>query len=73
MKYLENANDYVCPDCELQIHETNPWEYLREDKTLEEIIFKLVPGLWQSERERQIKFYFTQGKIISPDICLYDF
>ena len=61
VKYLENANDFNCPDCGRQIHETNPWEYLREDKTLEDIIFKLVPGLWKSERCRRVQFYSLRG------------
>ncbi len=62
VKFLENANEYNCPECDQQIHETNPWDYLREDKTLEEIIFKLVPGLLKSERQRRVEFYFSRGE-----------
>uniref|UniRef100_A0A8I3W586 Polycomb group ring finger 5 n=1 Tax=Callithrix jacchus TaxID=9483 RepID=A0A8I3W586_CALJA len=43
VQHFEDSND--CPRCGNQVHETNPLEMLRLDNTLEEIIFKLVPGL----------------------------
>ncbi|KAK3563651.1 hypothetical protein QTP86_032831, partial [Hemibagrus guttatus] len=43
VQHFEESNE--CPECGIQVHETNPLEMLRLDKTLEEIIFKLVPGL----------------------------
>ncbi|CAF95067.1 unnamed protein product, partial [Tetraodon nigroviridis] len=43
VQHFEDSND--CPKCGIQVHETNPLEMLRLDNTLEEIIFKLVPGL----------------------------
>uniref|UniRef100_A0A3B3C6F2 Polycomb group ring finger 5a n=1 Tax=Oryzias melastigma TaxID=30732 RepID=A0A3B3C6F2_ORYME len=43
VQHFEESND--CPKCGIQVHETNPLEMLRLDNTLEEIIFKLVPGL----------------------------
>ncbi|XP_065060779.1 polycomb group RING finger protein 5-A-like isoform X2 [Rhopilema esculentum] len=68
VRYLESATEsFRCPDCHQQIHETNPWEYLREDKTLEEIIFKLVPGLWKNERQRISEFYHKRGLPIPED------
>ena len=71
VRYLESATEsFQCPDCHQQIHETNPWEYLREDKTLEEIIFKLVPGLWKNERQRISEFYHKRG-MIKNSICLW--
>uniref|UniRef100_A0A8D3CVM7 Polycomb group ring finger 5a n=1 Tax=Scophthalmus maximus TaxID=52904 RepID=A0A8D3CVM7_SCOMX len=47
VQHFEESND--CPECGIQVHETNPLEMLRLDNTLEEIIFKLVPGLRESE------------------------
>eukprot|EP00794_Sanderia_malayensis_P015352 gene15352-16928_t len=70
VKYLENAVDYDCPNCQQQIHETNPWEHLKEDKTLEEIIFKLVPGLWKSERQRREEFYSSEGLPVPDELDL---
>ena len=66
VKHLENSNEsFQCPDCRQQIHETNPWEYLREDKTLEEIIFKLIPGLLEKERQNIVDFYYSKGTCLS--------
>ena len=61
VKYLENASEYTCPACNVVIHETNPWELLREDKSLEDIIFKLVPRLKRNERQRRVQFFSSRG------------
>ncbi|XP_048584789.1 polycomb group RING finger protein 5-B [Nematostella vectensis] len=47
----------LCPTCNILIHETNPLEMLRSDKTLEDIIYKLVPGLQEDEIRRTKEFY----------------
>eukprot|EP00069_Balaena_mysticetus_P010949 bmy_20929T0 len=46
---FEDSNG--CPRCGNQVHETNSLERLSLDNTLEEIIFKLVPGLQEQELE----------------------
>uniref|UniRef100_A0A4X1SX45 RAWUL domain-containing protein n=1 Tax=Sus scrofa TaxID=9823 RepID=A0A4X1SX45_PIG len=51
---MECSND--CPRCGSQVHETNPLEMLRLDNTLEEIIFKLVPGLQEQELDHESEF-----------------
>lgn len=61
VKYLETTQEYKCPYCETLIHETNPWELLREDKKLEYIIYQLVPGLAQKEKKRRQYFYSRRG------------
>uniref|UniRef100_A0A3P8V285 Polycomb group ring finger 5a n=1 Tax=Cynoglossus semilaevis TaxID=244447 RepID=A0A3P8V285_CYNSE len=58
VQHFEDSND--CPRCGIQVHETNPLEMLRLDNTLEEIIFKLVPGL----REKNLRCQ----KIGFPDV-----
>ncbi|KAM5141035.1 polycomb group RING finger protein 5 isoform 1-T2 [Mantella aurantiaca] len=58
VQHFEESND--CPKCGNQVHETNPIEMLRLDNTLEEIIFKLVPGL--REREVQLESEFWKRK-----------
>ncbi|XP_061693995.1 polycomb group RING finger protein 5-B [Syngnathoides biaculeatus] len=55
VQHFEESND--CPKCGIQVHETNPLEMLRLDNTLEEIIFKLVPGLREHEEERELEFW----------------
>ncbi|XP_053548299.1 polycomb group RING finger protein 5 isoform X2 [Bombina bombina] len=54
VQHFEESND--CPKCGNQVHETNPLEMLRLDNTLEEIIFKLVPGL-REEQSRESEFW----------------
>lgn len=61
VKYLDSVTDYKCPVCDTLIHETNPWDMLREDKTLEYIVLKLVPGLADREKLRRKFFYEEQG------------
>ncbi|XP_034040981.1 polycomb group RING finger protein 5-B-like isoform X2 [Thalassophryne amazonica] len=54
VQHFEESND--CPKCGIQVHETNPLEMLRLDNTLEEVIFKLVPGLREKE-EQELEFW----------------
>ncbi|XP_066520818.1 polycomb group RING finger protein 5-B isoform X3 [Hoplias malabaricus] len=55
VQHFEDSNE--CPKCGIQVHETNPLEMLRLDNTLEEIIFKLVPGLREKEQQQEIEFW----------------
>ncbi|XP_072546062.1 polycomb group RING finger protein 5-A isoform X1 [Salminus brasiliensis] len=55
VQHFEESNE--CPECGIQVHETNPLEMLRLDKTLEEIIFKLVPGLREKEEQQEMDFW----------------
>ncbi|KAM6951594.1 polycomb group RING finger protein 5-B-like [Aplochiton taeniatus] len=55
VQHFEDSND--CPKCGSQVHETNPLEMLRLDNTLEEIIFKLVPGLREREEQQEREFW----------------
>ncbi|CAI9573239.1 unnamed protein product [Staurois parvus] len=55
VQHFEESND--CPKCGNQVHETNPLEMLRLDNTLEEIIFKLVPGLREREQDQETEFW----------------
>ncbi|KAL9983995.1 hypothetical protein ACROYT_G006247 [Oculina patagonica] len=45
VKYLQDSDDNNCPSCSILIHETNPFDMLRSDQTLEDVIYKLVPKL----------------------------
>lgn len=56
---LQDSDENICPQCSTVIHETNPFDMLRSDQILEDIIFKLVPGLQERERVRQEEFNKT--------------
>ena len=57
VKYTEKNK--FCPICEVQIHKTKPLLNIRADKALQDIVYKLVPGLFQS------KLLLFQFKLIS--------
>ncbi|XP_027043193.1 polycomb group RING finger protein 5-A-like [Pocillopora damicornis] len=56
VKYFQDSGDNKCPSCSILIHETNPFEMLRSDKTLEDVIHKLIPKLQESECKRERQF-----------------
>lgn len=55
VRYLE-TNKY-CPICDVQVHKTKPLQNIRADETLQTIVYKLVPGLYQNEMLRRREFY----------------
>ncbi|KAK3858887.1 hypothetical protein Pcinc_034950 [Petrolisthes cinctipes] len=55
VRYLQTSS--FCPICEVQVHKTKPLLSLREDRTLQDVVFKLVPGLFHSEMKRRSGFY----------------
>ncbi|XP_049953304.1 uncharacterized protein LOC126469942 [Schistocerca serialis cubense] len=55
VRYLE-ANKY-CPICDVQVHKTRPLQNIRSDATLQHLVYKLVPGLYQNEMLRRRQFY----------------
>jgi len=54
---LQDSEENKCPACSILIHETNPFEMLRSDQTLEDVIYKLVPKLQENEQKREKEFY----------------
>ncbi|ESO82102.1 hypothetical protein LOTGIDRAFT_135322 [Lottia gigantea] len=55
VRYLETSK--MCPLCDVLVHKTKPLENLRADKTLQDLVYKLVPGLFESEMANRRKFY----------------
>uniref|UniRef100_A0A3P8XZ50 RING-type domain-containing protein n=1 Tax=Esox lucius TaxID=8010 RepID=A0A3P8XZ50_ESOLU len=49
-----------CPRCDVQVHKTCPQLSIRSDKTLQDIVYKLVPGLFKDEMKRRRDFYANQ-------------
>ncbi|XP_044252455.1 polycomb group RING finger protein 3-like [Tribolium madens] len=59
IKHLEaNTN---CPTCDMVIHHSYPRQYINFDRTMQDIVYKLVPGLQESEIEREQLFYRQRG------------
>ncbi|KAK6642942.1 hypothetical protein RUM43_004444 [Polyplax serrata] len=70
IKYLEKNS--FCPICEVQIHKTKPYLNLRLDKALQDVVYKLVPGLYHNEMKRRREFYSKhqdQLPTTTPEQC----
>ncbi|CAH8542789.1 unnamed protein product [Dicrocoelium dendriticum] len=60
VKYLQDK--YNCPSCGILIHQSHPLNYISFDRTLQDIVYKVVPDLKRSERKLRENFYFNMGK-----------
>ncbi|XP_076460577.1 uncharacterized protein LOC143293539 [Babylonia areolata] len=54
-KYLKTSKN--CPVCDVMVHKTRPHLHIRSDKTLQDLVYKLIPGLYQNEMKRRRDFY----------------
>uniref|UniRef100_A0A1A8GGR5 Polycomb group ring finger 2 n=1 Tax=Nothobranchius korthausae TaxID=1143690 RepID=A0A1A8GGR5_9TELE len=54
-----------CPRCDVQVHKTCPQLSIRSDKTLQDIVYKLVPGLFKDEMKRRRDFY-AENRVLEP-------
>ncbi|GFO24488.1 polycomb complex protein bmi-1 [Plakobranchus ocellatus] len=68
VKFLETSK--VCPICDAQIHKTRPLLNIRPDQTLQSLVYKLVPGLFQDEMRRRREFHATLPKSDLEDLTL---
>ncbi|XP_054706869.1 polycomb complex protein BMI-1-like [Uloborus diversus] len=67
LRYLQICE--CCPTCHEEI--TRPSAFIRPDPTLQDIVYKLVPGLFKDEMKRRRDFYSQQnpqGKSIQSSI-----
>lgn len=44
VKYLNDSNN-TCPKCDNVIHQSHPLQYISFDRTMQDIVYKLVPNL----------------------------
>ena len=63
VEYLEENTN--CPICDTLLHQSHPLLYIAHDRTLQSIVYKLVPNLERAELERQLK-YFDQNQLEYP-------
>ncbi|GFR31942.1 polycomb group RING finger protein 1 [Trichonephila clavata] len=59
VKYLQTTK--FCPMCNVKVHETQPLLNLKIDRTLQDIVYKVVPGLWDNEMKRRQDFEKMRG------------
>lgn len=58
LKHFENVNN-CCPKCSNLIHQSHPSHYVSFDRTMQELVYKLVPGVQVREEENQLAFLRT--------------
>ncbi|CAB1349912.1 unnamed protein product [Coregonus sp. 'balchen'] len=61
VRYLETSK--YCPICDVPVHKTKPLLNIRSDKTLQDIVYKLVPGLFKNEMKRRRDFYAAHPSV----------
>ncbi|KIH59398.1 zinc finger, C3HC4 type, partial [Ancylostoma duodenale] len=70
LTYFEEE-DNCCPTCEQLIHQSHPSHYVAFDRTMQDIVYKLVPGLIEAERKRRLEFLKDKkreaGEIVEED------
>lgn len=59
VKHLEENN--TCPTCENVIHQSHPLQYISFDRTMQDIVYKLVPNLMENEMFRERDFYKSRN------------
>jgi len=47
VKHLEEK--HTCPTCQIVIHQSHPLQYISFDRTMQDIVYKLVPDLQESK------------------------
>ena len=47
VKHLEERN--TCPECNSIIHQSHPLQYISFDRTMQDIVYKLVPNILEGE------------------------
>lgn len=60
VKYLQS--NAQCPICGTAVNETHPLTSLRADRTMQDIVYKMVPELEINELERKRKFHEERGE-----------
>lgn len=70
VKHLEDG-DNCCPKCGLLIHQSYPKQYISFDRTMQDIVDKLVPNLIQEEYKRKKRFFSMHGiQYMADQSCL---
>ncbi|ESO95036.1 hypothetical protein LOTGIDRAFT_117541, partial [Lottia gigantea] len=59
VKYLQSSKK--CPQCSVKVHESQPVFFLRPDRTLQDIVYKLVPHLFENEEKKREEFNRTRN------------
>ncbi|KAM7306224.1 polycomb group protein Psc-like [Ixodes scapularis] len=70
VRYLDTSK--LCPICDVPVHKSRPLSCLRLDRTLQDIVYKVVPGLYQREMKQRQEFYDQHPDAAFKVPCLED-
>jgi len=59
VKYLKDKS--TCPTCKLLISQSCVLNFIRQDRTKQDLVYKLIPGLKEKEALTELKFYEDLG------------
>lgn len=59
VKHLQTCK--FCPECNTQVNDLDPLSCLAFDRTAQDIVYKLVPGLQESEDSLRTNFYISRS------------
>ncbi|CAD7082380.1 unnamed protein product [Hermetia illucens] len=66
VKHLEEKK--TCPTCKNVIHQSHPLQYISFDRTMQDIVYKLVPNLQGNEMRREREFYKARNMPCPKDL-----
>nr|XP_037268335.1 polycomb group protein Psc-like [Rhipicephalus microplus] len=62
----------LCPICDVPVHQTKPHQSIRLDRTLQNIVYKVVPGLYQKEMKKRRDYYEKHPEHVAGVSCPED-
>jgi len=68
VKHLNSDDNNTCPQCDEVIHQSHPLNYIKFDRTMQDIVYKLVPNLEKDEYKRERDFYAEKGVPCPKDV-----
>ena len=61
LRHFESGEN-TCPTCEIVIHQSHPSHYVSYDRTMQALVYKLVPGLHEEEIRRREQYHRLHGE-----------
>lgn len=69
VKHLEEK--HTCPTCQIVIHQSHPLQYISFDRTMQDIVYKLVPDLQESENLYSYSYLKNNTKLSIVSITFH--
>ncbi|XP_023327768.1 polycomb group RING finger protein 3 [Eurytemora carolleeae] len=68
VKHLNSDDNNTCPQCDEVIHQSHPLNFIKFDRTMQDLVYKLVPNLEKNEYKRERDFYAEKGVPCPKDV-----